>query len=454
MRLQKDSPTASDVHVPGPNISGGAKGKKKAKPFSALVPLGLPVAKRLRKIDVSHAPAGPGGGQFAGATPSASYAASTQASVSAMSNAYTSVGFASGKSGATVKHRRKLGLHLKALKHPKNSVSAIHHLRAAKVAHAKMMTSHRTDQRKMKKPRKTTKAASFIEKIAERQDTSPASGESKYGDVTYADAKNKKYPIDTAARVRAAWSYINQGKNAGEYSATDVATIKDKIRAAGKRFGISFAAKSFIEVLKTTTSFDPIPSQEESEEPVDDDSDDQALLTVTPEDFQTDGDDGDEDEAEGGIVGTGFTPQGLQLQNDVANTRKHFEAVLPFEVVKLDQEQQLVYGWASVTKVNGRDVIDLQGDVIDIYDLQKAAHQFMAESRDGSDMHGQRGVASIVESMIIDEAIKQSLGITTPNEGWFICQKIHDPSVWAGWKAGRYTGFSIGGSGVRTAMTE
>jgi len=34
-----------------------------------------------------------------------------------------------------------------------------------------------------------------------------------YGDVTYADPKNGKYPVDTEEHARAAWSYINQEKN-------------------------------------------------------------------------------------------------------------------------------------------------------------------------------------------------------------------------------------------------
>lgn len=81
----------------------------------------------------------------------------------------------------------------------------------------------------------------LVKAIAKRQDVSPEEGKSKYGDVTYADPANKKYPIDSEAHVRAAWSYINQSKNAAKYSASDVATIKRKIRAAGKKYGIDFS---------------------------------------------------------------------------------------------------------------------------------------------------------------------------------------------------------------------
>jgi hypothetical protein len=56
----------------------------------------------------------------------------------------------------------------------------------------------------------------------------------KYGDVEYADAKNKKYPVDTAKHIRAAWSYINMPKNQKGYSADEVKAIKAKIVSAWK----------------------------------------------------------------------------------------------------------------------------------------------------------------------------------------------------------------------------
>ena len=48
-------------------------------------------------------------------------------------------------------------------------------------------------------------------------------GATPYGDVEYADPghqgdKKKRYPVDTEEHIRAAWSYINQAKNAKEYS--------------------------------------------------------------------------------------------------------------------------------------------------------------------------------------------------------------------------------------------
>jgi hypothetical protein len=73
-----------------------------------------------------------------------------------------------------------------------------------------------------------------LAKIAERSDVSPKSGTSKYGNVKFADEKNKKYPIDTAAHIRAAWNYINKPHNASKYDAADLKTIKSHIIAAWK----------------------------------------------------------------------------------------------------------------------------------------------------------------------------------------------------------------------------
>jgi hypothetical protein len=74
-----------------------------------------------------------------------------------------------------------------------------------------------------------------------------------YGDVTYADPgyrdNKKRYPIDTAEHVRAAWSYINQEKNAAEYTAEQLASIKNKIMAAAKKLGVEIAESGQMALL-------------------------------------------------------------------------------------------------------------------------------------------------------------------------------------------------------------
>jgi HK97 family phage prohead protease len=82
-----------------------------------------------------------------------------------------------------------------------------------------------------------------MEKHAGRADMATDTKARPYGDVTYADPKNGKYPIDTEAHARAAWSYINQAKNAAMYPMNGVTLgeVKDRIKAACKKFGIDIS---------------------------------------------------------------------------------------------------------------------------------------------------------------------------------------------------------------------
>ena len=70
--------------------------------------------------------------------------------------------------------------------------------------------------------------------IHRRKDTSPRVGLRKYGDTKFADSVNKKYPIDTPGRIKAAWAYIHQPSNAAKYTAGERRLIKGRIRQAAK----------------------------------------------------------------------------------------------------------------------------------------------------------------------------------------------------------------------------
>jgi HK97 family phage prohead protease len=89
-------------------------------------------------------------------------------------------------------------------------------------------------------------------KIAEREDTSPKEGKNKYGNVRFADAKNKKYPIDTEEHVRAALSYWGMPKNKAKYSPEDQKRIGSAIHAAARRMGIGSDKKTEKGITMTT----------------------------------------------------------------------------------------------------------------------------------------------------------------------------------------------------------
>ena len=78
-------------------------------------------------------------------------------------------------------------------------------------------------------------------KIDRRDDVSPSEGEHKYGDVEFADPTNKKYPVDTAEHVRAAWSYIHHKDNAAKYDADEVEQIKSRIKRAAKKHDVELS---------------------------------------------------------------------------------------------------------------------------------------------------------------------------------------------------------------------
>lgn len=85
--------------------------------------------------------------------------------------------------------------------------------------------------------------ASSIEEVAKREDVTPAdkkAAKKEYGDVEYADEKNKKYPLD-AEHIRAAISYWGMPKNRAKYSPEDQKKISAKIARAAKKHGVEMS---------------------------------------------------------------------------------------------------------------------------------------------------------------------------------------------------------------------
>lgn len=74
----------------------------------------------------------------------------------------------------------------------------------------------------------------MTKRIRRRDDAKPSEGLQKYGDTQFADPTNKKYPIDSPGRIKAAWAYIHQPSNASKYTAADRRTIEGRIRKAAK----------------------------------------------------------------------------------------------------------------------------------------------------------------------------------------------------------------------------
>ena len=87
-------------------------------------------------------------------------------------------------------------------------------------------------------------------RIRHRRDTDPSEGLEKYGNTLFADPTNKKYPIDTPGRIKAAWSYIHQPSNAAKYTAAERRTIQSRIRKAARARRVTLPdPDAFIELM-------------------------------------------------------------------------------------------------------------------------------------------------------------------------------------------------------------
>jgi hypothetical protein len=123
---------------------------------------------------------------------------------------------------------------------------------------------------------------------------------------------------------------------------------------------------------------------------------------------------------------------------------------LHFTITKAEPDQQRVWGWASVSQIGDYVVIDKQGDIIPIAELEKAAYDFILHSRAQGDMHSKFDVGRSIESMVFTPE-KEAAGIMAKDEngksifGWWIGFQVDDPAVWADYRKGIRPEFSIGG---------
>lgn len=130
------------------------------------------------------------------------------------------------------------------------------------------------------------------------------------------------------------------------------------------------------------------------------------------------------------------------------------DAFLKAEVVKVDSELGLVFGWGIVCKVDGEPYFDSQHDHIPEDSMLKATADFMLSSRMSGDLHARDHErqpiqdGDVVFSFPLTTETAKAMGITSSRTGWMVAIKP-STSVLAKYKSGEYTGFSIGGSRLK-----
>ena len=117
------------------------------------------------------------------------------------------------------------------------------------------------------------------------------------------------------------------------------------------------------------------------------------------------------------------------------------------KVMKAESMKQLIYG-----VVLAPDEVDFQEDYMTAQDIETAAHGYLIKSRIVGEQHEKEADADIVESYIAPQELKwEGLnGIQIVKKGsWVIGVKVNDPAMWQKVLKGEITGFSVGGMGER-----
>lgn len=122
------------------------------------------------------------------------------------------------------------------------------------------------------------------------------------------------------------------------------------------------------------------------------------------------------------------------------------------EVIKVDEELGLVFGWSIVCTIDDEEYFDVQGDAIPEDSMLKYSMEFMLDDRTQGDMHARTEEGEVVEKGTVvfcfplTREVAKAFGIETRVTGLMIAIKPSDPDILQKFKDGEYTGFSIGGT--------
>jgi hypothetical protein len=131
-------------------------------------------------------------------------------------------------------------------------------------------------------------------------------------------------------------------------------------------------------------------------------------------------------------VGTVLEQSGTPIAPDEGNRRA---IKLGVKVEKTNVELGIVWGWASVA-----DILDSQGDVIPQDELEQAFYQFMEDYYDGAAVIGDNH-EEVAKAVIIESCLEWRAG----NLRWWVGVKLRDEALLEEARAGKISGFSIGG---------
>ncbi len=121
---------------------------------------------------------------------------------------------------------------------------------------------------------------------------------------------------------------------------------------------------------------------------------------------------------------------------------------------KVDEDLGLVLGFAIVSKIDGEDYFDVQGDHIPEDSMLEASADFMMNSRVSKEMHAGDIAGSVVFAWPLTTEIAKAFDIETKTTGLMIAVKPDSDESLQKFRDGTFTGFSIGGRRVEDEEVE
>lgn len=119
------------------------------------------------------------------------------------------------------------------------------------------------------------------------------------------------------------------------------------------------------------------------------------------------------------------------------------------KMAKVDDSLGLVFGWAIISKLNGQEYYDSQGDFIPEDVMLKAAANYMQNGAVAKEMHVGDEKGKVVFAWPMTADIAKAMGVSTNQTGLMIAMKPDNKSMLEKFRDGTYSGFSIGGRGER-----
>ena len=125
-----------------------------------------------------------------------------------------------------------------------------------------------------------------------------------------------------------------------------------------------------------------------------------------------------------------------------------------FKISKANEDKKQVFGWANIAVTKeGTPIQDLQNDMVEPEELEKAAYEHVLSFRSTGERHDPnlRQKGRLIESIVFTKEKLEAMNIPegTLPYGWWVGYQIDDDKTWAKIKKGEYQMFSIEGTAQR-----